>query len=41
MGKFGRGVIVGGLGFVGVSYLAHCLFGLGPWPCQREERVEA
>jgi hypothetical protein len=36
----GRGVIAGGLGFVAVSYVAHCLFGLGPWPCQREERAE-
>ena len=41
IGEFGRGVIAGGLGFAAVSYVAHCLFGLWPWPCQREDRVEA
>jgi len=35
MGEFGRGVIVGGLGFVGVSYVAHCIFGLDPFDLGR------
>ncbi len=40
MGEFGRGVIAGSIGFFAVSYVAHCLFGMGPWPCQREDRAD-
>jgi len=43
-GEFGRGVIVGGLGFVAVSSCwaaVHCLLSIGPWPCQRKDRADA
>ena len=29
--------LLGGATFVGLSYVLHCGFGLGPWPCQREK----
>ena len=32
-----QGVAIGGLGFIGLSYIAHCYFGWGPWPCQKGE----
>jgi len=37
------GAALGGLGFVLVSYVLHCKFGLGPWPCQRTDprRIDA
>jgi hypothetical protein len=35
-----EGVALGGGLFLLLSFVAHCGFGLGPWPCQRRERGE-
>jgi len=36
---FVGGFALGALSFVAASYVLHCGFGMGPWPCQRGERV--
>jgi hypothetical protein len=36
---FMGGVALGALSFVAASYVLHCGFGMGPWPCQREGRA--
>jgi hypothetical protein len=34
---FWIGIGVGGIGFVLLSYICHCRFGLGPWGCQSND----
>jgi len=31
-----HGVFLGAATFILASYIAHCVFGMGPWPCQRK-----
>jgi hypothetical protein len=28
---------LGGLTFLGASYVLHCKYGMGPWPCQSND----
>jgi hypothetical protein len=37
------GLVLGGIGFVALSYVCHCRFGLGPWSCQKSDtrRIDA
>lgn len=36
-----NGFVLGGLTFLVGSYVAHCRFNLGPWPCQKGKRRRA
>jgi len=29
--------LLGGLTFLGASFVLHCGFNMGPWPCQRRD----
>lgn len=30
-----HGIVLGGAVFILASWIAHCMFEMGPWPCQR------
>jgi hypothetical protein len=34
---FWKGVLAGGVLFVAASYVLHCDFNMGPWPCQQAD----
>jgi hypothetical protein len=37
MSDYWKGVLAGGVLFVAASYILHCKFGMGPWPCQSQD----
>lgn len=37
MSDYWKGVLAGGVFFVAASYVLHCKFNMGPWPCQSSD----